>query len=253
MKRTLKIGYAVLIIGLVCLAIGFFTGGAKDLTIDHGQKEPVSVHHRVLTNKKFSSIDITAADADVIVKAGDHYQVSFTGNHRHQPTATVKSGRLILKQTIQSEKHSTGLFWHEREGACRVVITVPSQQVLRGKLDLSSGDLTVSQVSLTNVSLNNDSGDITLRQLTINGGHANLESGDFTASGLTLQSSYRVENSSGNNEVKRVTADGFHLKTDSGENELFNRDQDDGGSLTKNTHADRVLTLVSQSGDNEVK
>lgn len=251
MKRTFKIGWVILIIGLLALAVGYFNGGNKTVTIDHYRPSITHSYTKKLsTSKKFNKVNLAVSSANVVIRDGKKYQITYSGTSGHQtPTVTVhnnvatihQSGNISHTFNINSSYHNQDL----------IVITVPHNQVVAGRINLQNGDLNVKNMTLSNADINVASGDVDYQQVILNSGHTSLQSGDFTANNVTINGHYTVNNQSGDNDVTKANVDGYDLQTESGDNELNSKDSDD-QNIEENTTAVNVLRLITQSGDNTV-
>lgn len=243
MKKTLKIGLSLIIVGLIVGTVGFANGGANVLMADHQVAVPSK--KKVLTRQEFDRLNINVDNADVVIKSGDHYQVSFTGSKKLQPTVNTKNRQLTISQSGKITKFNN----------CRehqIVITMPNDKQLSGKINMKNGDLDISRAMLKNATVKSDNGDVDFHNVTLNGGQTALANGDFEGHRLTLQSNYQVENNNGDNKVTKVQDTGFILRNANGSNELFGKEHD-GGRQERNTSAAHVITLINHNGDNEVE
>lgn len=243
MKKTLKVGLSLVVVGLIVGTIGFANGGAKVLMAEHQVAIPSK--KEVLSKGQFDRLNINVDNADVMVKAGKHYQVSFTGSKKIRPTVDIKNSQLTVSQSGKITK-----FNNYREH--QIVITVPADKQLSGRIHIKNGDLDISRAMLKDTTIKSDNGDVEFHNVTLNGGQTTLYNGDFEGHRLTLQSDYRVENNNGDNEATKVREAGFILRNESGSNELFGKEHN-GGQQKRNQSAAHVLTLVNHNGDNEVE
>ncbi len=243
MKKTLKVGLSLIVVGLIIGTVGFANGGSHVLMADH--QVAVRSKKKVLTRQQFDRLNIDVDNADVVIKSGNGYQVSFTGSKKLRPTVSTKDRQLTVSQSGNVTKLNN---YREHQ----IVITVPSDKRLSGQIHMKNGDLDISRAMLKNTTIKSDNGDIEFHNVTLNGGETTLANGDFEAHRLTLQSNYRVENQNGDNEATRVHNAGFVLRNENGSNELFGKESD-GGRKVRKADAANVLTLVNQNGDNEVE
>lgn len=284
MKKALTLGGILVAIGTLITIIGFFS---HHQPFDPFSRATVTQTHRqTLSKKHFNRVKVTAATAEITVKEGAHYRVQYAGQKPAAVKAQVKDGQLTVTQTPSVRAKHPHFIWSR--GTDRITITVPRGSQLKGltiksnddidlhQLHLASGmvkttagDLTVNKCRLAGSSLTSDSGDIevTNSQLTgtrvtntsgdidfdrvmVKGGKADIDSGDFSAHGLTVNGHYLVNNQSGDNEVDTSNQPGAILTSDSGDNELGNREQDEGGKLEHDLNNPDLIRLITQSGDN---
>lgn len=249
MKRLFKVGGIILIVGVLALAIGFFNGGNKTVYFENAR--PIVIHDHVKhlsTNQKFNRLNLNVSTANVVIRQGSKYKITYYGMGGHIPTASVKNGTATVRQdgTIS---YSFNLNNYRDQNL--IVITVPHGQALRGKLQLKEGDLKLEKLTLQKMAVLSHDGDIDYQQVTVNGGKTSLKEGDFNAQKLTVQGHYTVDNNDGDNTVTKTTVDGYYLATTNGDNELNGEDK---GSQTlgQNENAANVLHLLNDDGDNEV-
>ena len=241
MKKVFKVGVIVLILGVILLGIGFFNNGNKAVYFENNRPAIFHSHTKTIsTNKAFERIDISASTANVIVREGKKYQITYSGISKHTPAVTVHNNVASIRQTGGFPLVFN--FNNYQPHQDLIIVTIPHDQALAGRIHLESGDLTVSQVKMDNIEY---------RQVTLRGGSTKLSSGNFTGHNLTVQGQYTVNNQSGNNTVTNTTVDGYFLKTDAGDNELNGEDKGE-EPLHQNDDAENVLRLITQSGDNEV-
>ncbi|MCH3922127.1 DUF4097 family beta strand repeat-containing protein [Limosilactobacillus sp.] len=250
MKKMFKFGWLVLIVGLVALAIGYFNHGAQNVTFENGRPVVQRQASWNLTSKHFKRVDLDVDSANVTIKHGNKFKVSYRGLDRNKPTVTVKNKTLRVRQS--GTRSYNGSVFSVNGISDHLTITLPyDAQIKGGRIALNSGELAVNGVDLTHVKLTNESGDVDLSDLTLNGGQTNLSSGEFDAHSLTITGHYAVQNDSGDNEAHAISADGYRLKSDSGDNEVNGQDKDDQSVVEENMNAANTLELITTSGDNE--
>lgn len=251
MKKLFKIGWLILVIGLVALGIGYFNGGSNAVAFsNHGRATVVTSHVRHLSsNKRFDRLDLSASTANVVIKQGDKYQVTYYGMGGEIPTARLNGKKMTVKQTGHVSVH---LMFNDYNDQDKIVVTVPKGHTLSGKVNVYNGGLVVSKVKLNHCTVNVRDGDVVYNKTILNGGKTTLTEGDFTGRQLTVNGRYTVDNKEGDNTVTNTAVDGYHLHTSEGDNEL-NGQGHDGQTLNQNNTAANVLSLVASEGDNEVK
>lgn len=285
MKKIFTAGWIILLIGIVVTAVGYFGHHQPFNPVNVAEQLP----HHTTTTKSFNSIKATVASADITIKEGTRYQVSYYGRRQQALKVKVKNHQLILTQTpVTRAKHHFNLILNDDE---RIVITVPKGHQLttttvkanddislrnlqsanakvtsndgdvliikstlnNGKLSATDGDLTITNSQLNNVQTITNDGDITISRSTINKGQARLNSGDFTGHRLTINHHYTVNNNSGDNTVTLANKNiGAKLLNNSGDNELPQQSST-GGTLSQQVTAANLIVLNNNSGDNAVK
>lgn len=288
MKRAIKWGSIIFACGLIISGIAYL--GHKQPFDPLTPIEESKANHDVLTRKSFNKIDVTASSADVVIKQGEHYTVSYYGKKTHAVHATIKNGTLKVTQTPITHSKLAPIQIINGSDEDRCVITIPEGKTLtnikshvnndlilkqlsaknvtldsnsgdisilngefdRGTVTTTSGDVDIRQSSLLNTKLASTSGDITLAKVSLTKGSSTLTSGDFTGRRLTITGHYTVTNQSGDNLVTKSAIDGAKLTTTNGDNKL-NRHHSDGGSLKQNLNEPNVIYLKNTSGDNTIK
>ena len=97
MKRAFKWGSIIIVCGLIISGIAYL--GHKQPFDPMTPIEESTANRDVLTRKSFNKIKVTASSADVIIKQGNHFTVSYYGNKNHAVHAQVKDGVLKITQT----------------------------------------------------------------------------------------------------------------------------------------------------------
>lgn len=285
MKRAFQIGGLLVIIGLIMAAVGFFSHRQPFHPLT--EPEQVLTTRSTLTTKHFNRVKVTAASADIEVKQGKSFAVKYYGTRHPAIKTQVKDGQLTITQThITQSKHV-----HFFDSEDRIIITVPKgtklanlsatanseltitgldlarvkattiggdltindSKVKSGQLVTDDGDIAIADSKLTATQIKSASGDVDLARVTVNGGKANLTSGDLTADRLNVSGQYRINNQSGDVEVKTSNHPGAILTNNNGDNELGHRENDNGKTLQRDTTNPNLIRLNNQSGDNSVK
>ncbi len=247
MKRMFKIGWLVLVVGLVALMVGYLNHGDRDVDFHNGRPQVQCQASWRLTNRRFDKVNLDVTTANVRIKRGAAFRVSYHGLTKNKPLVVKKGQTLVIKQSTSSG----GFFFNVNGFDDQLTITLPRDaQITGGTIKLGSGDLDVDGVDLTNTKIDVASGDVDLTNLVLNGGQAELNSGDFTAHQLRVNGYYRVNNDSGDSEVHAAGIDGYRLQTTSGDNAVNGRNRDQ-NTVEDNMTANNTLELITQSGDNE--
>lgn len=288
MKRAIKWGSLIFICGLIISGISYL--GHKQPFDPMTPLEESQANHDVLTRKSFKKIDLTASSADVVIKQGQHYTVSYYGKKSHAVHAKVKNGTLKVTQTPVT--HSKMFNFHIKNNVDddRCVITIPKNTTISslkshvnndlvinhvtakkvaldsnsgdisvlnsefdgGNVSTTSGDIAIRRSSLLNTKLSATSGDIELFRTSLTKGTASLSSGDFNANRLSITGHYTITNQSGDNTITKSAIDGAKLTNQSGKNKLKHQTSN-GGSLKQNLDEPNVVYLRNASGDNTIK
>lgn len=249
MKRIFKLGWVILILGLIMTGIGYINHGNQTIVLNGGQPRVIKQHTKVLSHgRSFTRLNLSVSTADVVIRRGKQYQIKYYGMGGEVPTVNMagQTAKIMQKDHFQYLINLNNQV--ERD---LIVITVPKKATLAGKIKLDSGDLRISNIGLKNVKVDADSGDVDYNHVKLTGGKTHLESGDFSAQSLEVRGHYTVLNEDGDNTVTNTMVDGYFLQTDDGDNEMNGEDQGD-RNLAQNEHADNVLSLITTDGDNEV-
>ena len=185
-KEVFKVGVIVLILGVILLGIGFFNNGNKAVYFENNRPAIFHSHTKTIsTNKAFERIDISASTANVIVREGKKYQITYSGISKHTPAVTVHNNVASIRQTGGFPLVFNFNDYQPHQDL--IIVTIPHDQALAGRIHLESGDLTVSQVKMDNIDVNSGAGEVEYRQVTLRGGSTKLSSGNFTGHNLTVQ------------------------------------------------------------------
>lgn len=288
MKRAIKWGNLILVIGLIISGIAYL--GHKQPFDPMTPIEESTANRDVLSRKSFTQIDVTAASADVTIKQGQHYTVSYYGKRNHAVHARVKNGILKVTQTPVTNSKLANFHLVNTSDEDRCIITVPATAKLKLIKGHVNNDLILNRVSAKKVSLDSNSGDISVLNSEYDGGHITTSSGDiiirrssllstklatisgdilvsktaltkgrstltsgvFTGRQLTITGHYLVTNQSGDNVVTKSNLDGARISTKSGNNKLKRRTSE-GGHLERNLDQPNIIYLKNTSGDNTIK
>lgn len=249
MKRLFKIGWIILVVGLIALGIGYFNGGNKTVSFVGARPVVIKDHVRQLSsNQQFDSLELDASTAEVVIKQGSKYKVTYYGMAGQIPQAKLNGKKMNVTQRSNWRMSFTVNGYQNQD---LIVVTVPRGHALSGKIKVASGDLRVSNVTLKNAVVSVDEGDVTYNHVKLTSGKTSLSEGDFTGQQLTVKGHYTVHNDEGDNTISNTTVDGYHLYTDDGDNSLNGEDKRD-QTLNQNENGVNVLNLVTSEGDNEV-
>lgn len=249
MKRMFKIGWIVLVIGLVAMAIGYVNHGNRSVELVHGRPQIQRHGTWQLAHQSFSGVDLDLATADVTIRQGDGFHVRYQGQTGNKPTVSVRNHRLVVKQAANGGRRVS--LFSAGEFNDHLTIIVPRGTTIKdGQIKLDDGDLSVNGVDLANVQLTSASGDIDLHHVQLTGGQAQLSDGDFEANYLRVKGHYRVDNTSGDNDVHGEQIDGCRMYSADGDNEVNGRDHDQNTIDVGNFNGANVLELNAQDGDN---
>lgn len=279
MKRTLKIGLVVLIVGLITLVAGWYGHGFQDVTFNQ-QRRPELVDTKTVKHNiaEFDKLQVDVKDCQVRLKTGDKYSVSMRTTSKSVPTVKQVGKKLVIKQAHPTNS-VTGWSFGDDEGGLfgfgsitkdglpnrTIVITVPKDKKLQQvKMHTETGALRLTDVNVSDLAVS--AGDnINLEKmgqidhLTVSANDGRLEMSDLTAMNPSVSAgSVSLTNVILNQGTFKVTDDTFTMQNggfsgivnvtnDGGDNKVWGADQNKGYQL----HGEDDSTLFDQhSGDN---
>lgn len=234
--------------------------------------------NEILSNDSFTNLKLDLIDLDLKIKAGDHFEVHYSGPVDKKPSLAFNENLLEIKEPKVERK--PGKFW--KKGIIEInivtdkdrgelVITVPEDQHLHmlnassvsGDSSLEnlklealmgfavSGDLDLKKVEVEDAKLTTTSGDIDFINVIVNHGKVKLTSGDFEMKNSEVGDELRVSTTSGDTLVENTKVAQYQLSTLSGDNSLFGKR---GVAAQRGDEHDKsILILSTLSGDNTVR
>ena len=127
-KRAFKWGSIIIVCGLIISGIAYL--GHKQPFDPMSPIEESTANRDVLTRKSFNKIKVTASSADVIIKQGNHFTVSYYGNKNHAVHAQVKDGVLKITQTPVTHSKLAKFQLLNSSDEERCIVTVPQKASL---------------------------------------------------------------------------------------------------------------------------
>jgi hypothetical protein len=198
---------------------------------------------KTLATKEFTSIKADLDLADLDIKTGKEFKVSYEGHQHFTPTATVKNGQLTLSQPIHGN--------YRCSGTERVTIVVP-EKLKRVYLRTDEGDINVEKLLTAAGEVHSSEGDVTLRNLTTEKQlKIATDEGDVNLHGLNLQNGLHVYSDEGDVNIINTAAGGYDLATDEGDITVHGHDVsgDDASHYLKNTKSKNVIKVNTDEGD----
>jgi hypothetical protein len=186
----------VLALGVILTVIGLLQGGTiayaiyptekKVYTAKDAENAGGNYREEVVTVEDFNSMQIDVDSADVEIKQGDGYQVSYCLQKNEEPSIVVKDGSLQVKSISDSSfsinflSLSLGNFGWENAGE-RIVVTLPAEKTLvSADIQSDYGDITLQQVNIENLELKANSGDVVFSDVILGEYHLTCNYGDVT-------------------------------------------------------------------------
>lgn len=291
MKKMLKIGGGLLLVGLVLLLIGLFNHGNRIVTFQSGRPTIVSTKKQtahVIPQGNPQKIHVDATGAQVTIRRGTKYQVSFSGR---QPRPQIKATKDEIFVKAKDHGGVVSLAFNDENYTLpRIEITVPAAVELKqltvnitdgvlhldgvtakqtalttsdtditlsrssledGKLDITDGELVGQNgTSLKQISVRSSDTDVDFHQVTLDGTNIDNADGDVEGNDITISNRVTIRTSDGDNELRNVTAQGFILRGGD-ENVLHGHHSSD--TIRDHAEARDVLELITNSdGDNEI-
>ncbi|WP_421017370.1 DUF4097 family beta strand repeat-containing protein [Furfurilactobacillus cerevisiae] len=279
MKRTLKIGIAVLIVGLIMVAAGAFTHSFKDVTFNHHGRPELRTTQTVSKKvKDFDAISVDLKSDQIRIKEGDTARVQVSSTKEAMPTVRSVGHKLVIEQKRADNSMTGWSFGDNPEGTFglgtfndakhpdrTVVVTVPRGTKLNNiSIKERQGAIRITDVSSDTVSISAHD-DVMLEHMTVTQPlKVNSHDGNLYVTGMTLNTpsiktddgavSLRdVQLNQGSIQLTdgtfNMTNGGFtgavNVTNDDGDNEIVNADRNKGYIL----HGDDENKLFEQHNE----
>ncbi|MCR5355945.1 MAG: DUF4097 domain-containing protein [Lachnospiraceae bacterium] len=244
-KIILLIAVCMIPIGAFLVAVGIHFGGKTSWSIGLG-KGVTPTSQEVVSGevdlKDFDSLKVDVASIDVNIQEGDSYRIEYTVREGMEPKITESSGKLTVKQP-----DSVGMGFNFGFDTQPNVynITVPKGSSIdidaesasgeitirdidiSGKVEASSGDITISGSEGKELSVETSSGKISCDSVEVKSADFKASSGEINLSGITADE-VKCNTSSGDVELKDSKVSDVEMEASSGEIEIeLDGDEDD--------------------------
>lgn len=200
----------------------------------------------------FSGIDIKLKEADVCVRSGEKYSITYRGDGSLFPSYEVDKKTLVVTDP-SSAKKPKGL----------LTVTVPKKLARLSEISVKAenGDITVApspSLSADKLTVSSDNGDIVMRNILGASLVASSDNGDITAERISFETS---DLSSENGDLIISPSDGcsayrYHLSGGNGDirigDGIYQGTLDSGNGLIAGDGA-KDMTLEADNGDIIVK
>lgn len=194
MKKVFRWGWIILTIGLLMIGLGFGMHGSKEVSFDNwkprvGQDSRVNKVYPKIS--KFTEIDVSATEADIIFVRGSKYAVEYSGRTKYKPSVRVENQKLIVRQTQSgsNEFHLSFGYNDNSESAERIIVSVPQDVSLdRVKAKSTLGDIKVNDREINDLELTSNAGDIGLNNVTASKVEISASDGDLALNKVHLNS-----------------------------------------------------------------
>ncbi|MFC6181277.1 DUF4097 family beta strand repeat-containing protein [Lactiplantibacillus daowaiensis] len=161
MKKTIKVGIVLLVLGVILAILGIANNGIQSVYWDQGfkiAKQRVQVYRP----KQIKSITLNS-DLAIIVRTGDTTKIRVASSH-DKPTVTTKAGHVTITSKHASDLQTVG-FHFSPVLTDATVITVPRGTVLNQLTTTSQqGDVRLSGIKVRQINLANH-GNVTLNNV----------------------------------------------------------------------------------------
>lgn len=270
MKKFFIIAACVLIVaGIIVCAVGYASGG-----FDIKAMKEASTRYEEFDPDGVEQIFVSETSDDVIFKPSEdgliHIEYREAENVTH--TSSLENGKLTVRR-IKTNPDAfrfwlTDLFSFV-DG--RVIVFIPEGLVCSLECKCSSGDISVSDLELSTLTLSlssgdikvencssgaavisGTSGDIRVSRLTVDGDlTVTLTSGEISCSDIVCSGSAALKATSGDISVSSLTAEGaFNCKVTSGDIDISSLASPD--ITVKNTSGDINLTVLGDEKEYRV-
>ena len=252
MKRKHLISLIIIIVILV-IALCYGAMRRLDITKDDGHfsitvdsSKQAAVHKNL---EAFNSINIKLSEADIELKSGNTYALTYHGKKDECPTATIKNGVLTIEEKQKSSYHHS----HPE-----LVITLPRSQSQLDHVSLisSDGDISIdpsNKLSINALTMNSSNGDLDLEQCIVKDLVARSSNGDIDIEDCSFTTS-QLNSSNGDISVELSDSIGNYsvsAKTDSGDISIGDNDYDSGSIQVG--HGSQKISARTDNGDIDIE
>lgn len=249
-KRTLLIGFIMVLIGIIMLCVGAMTGGVKYIKNDKDAKQNLSGYYYFDMKKTeiegFESLDLNLAISDLTLKPSDdnnYYMEYHVKNDRDKDPVEyeVKNGVLHIDD-VRNRKYKKvnvdvlGLIAEIAKGIKNhshddyelydsIVLYVPKDSngenpMIEGKIHMDVGDIKIDHIDLDRANLEISVGSISVRGSHINDSKIQCFTGDIELKKCMLNQA-DISGKTGGFEGERITVKGnSSVKLKTGDIEL---------------------------------
>lgn len=231
-KVSAIVGACFIAVGAVCMLIARIIGGTSNLVMNYGGTTIVindgDCISETMELEPFTDLTVDTAAISVELIQGDSYELETYVPEELKPVVTQKNGKLMVKQpknNLNISIRGNDMPYYR--------ITVPTEDVIKTSLDLTSGEVYVADVNIS--------------------GEIDLTSGGVVASGITSDI-LEIDTTSGTHEITDCKVDTLKLDSTSGDVDISNVEADsisiDGtsGSRELDNVKTGVLTVETTSG-----
>ena len=225
MNKVLKTSLGMILIGVILVAIGFFSGGrvSSILLTKEGVKIYDTDKSKNIVKKsfdldKFNKINISSyLDLNYIqIVKGGGYKLELQYDEKNKINYSVKDGILKINNTSEEEKAiQFGIFYNNPEQGIKLYI--PEDCNLDElKIYTSSSDVKITEVNCKNIDINNEYGDVQLSNIFCEDMVLKVESGDLDLANIK-GNKISLEDDYGSAEIKDVNSEELSCIVNSGD------------------------------------
>ena len=195
LKKTTKISLIVLLVGILLLVVGLCSGGKLNYAIDIKNKKMYmpkdgedSFVSKTVEVDAFNELEMDIDVADVEIKQGEGYSVSYNLEEWNVPAVEVKDQKLTIANTDKQTAriglqfdifgfHIGPFSWDNEQN--KITITVPKDTELDDlKLKVSTGNICIDQIQITDYIIEAESGEMVLSNTELGTGSILAEYGN---------------------------------------------------------------------------
>lgn len=162
----------------------------------------------------FTSIQADMSVIDLNVVSGDSYSIQYKANQKFVPEFEVKNNCLTIRQ-----RQKVSVF-PKRNIKCTVTVTV-ADSLDSVKIQSDAGMVTLSDQTITTLSLYADAGDINLKNCAFGKSTLETDAGDFDLKNCTF-TAFSLYADAGDINLENCALDKGTLETDAGDVDLKN-------------------------------
>lgn len=221
MKKALNIALIVsggmLILGIICVVIGSLFGGQLSWGVGIGKDGTKEFAGNIVDGEvmceSFDSIVSHTHSANIYLKPGDDYKVSYHVLDMDVPNIKVEDGVLYLDQ---KENISVSFISPSLNEESYIIITVPEgeQKVYDVDMSITSDKLDIEKVNIDGA-LEMTSGELILKDSDAKDVKIEMTSGNTDIENVTMDS-VKLELSSGDVNFSNISANTISIKQTSG-------------------------------------
>lgn len=165
MRKTIKVGITLLIVGVILLIIGIANNGFQSVYWQKGF-HLVDQQEQTYHPKKITRITLNTAN-DIVIKRGDTATIHVAATKK-LPTVTTKDGHVTITSKTSSSNIS-GFMFSDVDKLNTTTITIPKNTTLDWIKDgtQQTGDVRIQDLNVDRLELTADDNDVSLSNVTM--------------------------------------------------------------------------------------